>query len=199
VAETGQNFGTLLGLARAGDRSAMDQLLQQYALQVALVARVRLGAALRPHLDSVDLVQSVHRSLLAGLRDDKFGEITTPEELLALALTMVQRKVARHWRHLRRQERLSGVGSSKGQLPSLLASLSDSGSDPAKSVEIRDQVQQLCSELDETERRMIELRMDGHSTAEVAGILGIAANVLRVRLSRLRQRLRTRGLLSEWL
>ena len=192
------SFEQLLAQARQGDAGALGELARRYEPELRLVARTRLAAALRPSLDSMDLVQSVHRSVLAGLRDDKF-EIATPEDLLALALTMVQRKVARHWRHLRRQERLSGGWSSAGQLPSVLASLSDAGSDPVRSVEIRDQMQQLFSELDETERRMIELRMDGHSTAEVAGILGIAANVLRVRLSRLRQRLRERGLLSEWL
>ena len=42
----------------------MEELVAAYEPEVRLVARVRLGTALRPYLDSVDLVQSVHRSVL---------------------------------------------------------------------------------------------------------------------------------------
>ena len=63
-----------------------------------IVAHFLLSRDLRPYLDSLDLVQSVHKSLLLGLRSDKF-DISNPEKLVALALTMVRRKAARHWRH----------------------------------------------------------------------------------------------------
>lgn len=55
------------------------------------------------------------------------------------------------------------------------------------------------STLDETERRLIELRLEGCTTAEVARQLGLDPDVLRVRLGRLRRRLRQNGLLTEWL
>src|SRR5258708_3834180 len=91
-------FTALLARARGGEQEALLQLVRQYESKVRLVARVLLGPALRPYLDSVNLVQSVHRSLLLGLRQDKF-DVSTPENLLALALTLVRRKVARQWRH----------------------------------------------------------------------------------------------------
>src|SRR5437867_9177692 len=105
VPDTANDFAALLARARGGDRQALEQLAQQYEFKVRLVARYLLGPALRPYLDSMDLVQSVHRSLLLGLRQDKF-DISTPENLMALALTLVRRKAARQWRHLRRQRRL---------------------------------------------------------------------------------------------
>ena len=191
-------FTDLLSRARGGDRVALEHLVQHYERAVRLVARVRLGPALRPYLDSVDLAQSVHHSLLLGLREGKF-DISTPDELVALAITLVQRKVARHWRHLRRQQRLSGESPDTGNLPQLLASLSDSAQDPAAAAEFNDRVSHILGELDDTERKLIELRLAGHSTVEVARLLGLQANVLRVRLSRLRQRLRSGGVLTEWL
>src|SRR5262245_46391300 len=120
---TPDDFTTLLERGRQGDRGALTELAQRYESKLRLVARVLLGPALRPYLDSVDLVQSVHRSLLVGLRDDKF-DIASPENLLALALTMVRRKVARHWRHLRRQQRLDSGSPASGDIPGVLASLS---------------------------------------------------------------------------
>ena len=56
----------------------------------------------------------------------------------------------------------------------------------------------LYSQVTDTERRVIEMRLQGYSTVEVANELGITADVLRVRLHRLRQRLRDRNLLAEW-
>src|SRR5436853_3971640 len=103
MADAGDDFVTLLAQARGGDQQALQQLVHQYEPKVRLVARVLLGPALRPYLDSVDLVQSVHKSLMLGLRDDKY-ELSTPENLLALALTLVRRKVARQWRRHRRQQ-----------------------------------------------------------------------------------------------
>ena len=177
----------------------MEQLVAKYEPEVRVVARVRLGAALRPYLDSVDLVQSVHRSLMIGLRESRF-DIATPEKLIALALTIVRRKVARHWRHLRRQQRESHLGLAHSEsLPHLLASLSSSDSDPQAIAALRDQTQQLLSNMSETERRLIELRLEGCTTAQAARDLGLDADVLRVRLSRLRRRLRDQGLLSDWL
>src|SRR6186713_2758496 len=108
----------------------MASIVERYEPEVRMVARARLGAALRPHLDSLDLVQSVHRSLIVGLRAERF-DISTPENLIALAMTIVRRKVARHWRKLKRQQRLSHRGDSP-DLPDLLGSLHSSETDPAR-------------------------------------------------------------------
>ena len=57
----------------------------------------------------------------------------------------------------------------------------------------------MLSKLDETERHLLQLRLDGHTTVEAARQLGLNSDVVRVRLSRLRLRLREQGLLTELL
>lgn len=198
MSEAPEGFATLLDRARQGDRGALAQLVQHYEFKVRLVARYLLGPALRPYLDSMDLVQSVHKSLLLGLRQDRF-DISSPENLMALALTLVRRKVARKWRHLRRQQRLEGQSAESGGLPQLLTSLSSPRADPAGTVQFNDQVEHLCGSLDEKERRLLELRLEGHTPAEMAEQLGLTANAVYVRLARLRQRLRDTGVLDDWL
>jgi RNA polymerase sigma factor (sigma-70 family) len=198
VPESSGEFTDLLARARRGDREAQAELVRQYEPKVRLVARVLLGPALRPYLDSLDLVQSVHRGLLLGLRQKKF-HLAGPENLIALALTLVRRRVARHWRHLQRQRRLADGTSASGELAAALTSLSGSGDDPASAAQFRDQVEHLCSGLKPAERRLLELRLQGYTAAEVARELGLSAVALRVRLTRLRQRLRAAGVLDDWL
>ena len=85
------------------------------------------------------------------------------------------------------------------ELSRLLADYCSPEPDPSQAAALQEARERLCRNLDETERQMILLRLEGHSTAEVARQLGLDANVLRVRLSRLRQRLRERGVLTDWL
>jgi RNA polymerase sigma-70 factor (ECF subfamily) len=191
-------FTVLLAQARGGDQAALLALLRQYETKVRLVARVLLGPALRPYLDSLDLVQSVHGSLLLGLREEKL-DISTPDHLIALALTLVRRKVARKWRHLQRQHRLNRGATESGSLADVLTSLSSPQESPAQAAQFKDQVEHLSASLKESERRLLELRSQGYSLAEMAADLGLTAVALRVRLTRLRQRLRAAGILDDWL
>jgi RNA polymerase sigma-70 factor (ECF subfamily) len=193
-----EEFTALISRVRLGDEGALAELLQRYEPEVRLAARVLLGRALRPHLDSVDLVQSVYHSLLIGLRQNRF-ELPTPQHLIGLAVTMVRRKVARHWRHLQRQQRLETPVSETQDAGNLLTALPSTENDPAQSAEYDDAVRHLIGQLEEKDRQLIELRLQGYSTAEVARQLNLDPDMLRVRLSRLRRRLRDTHVLKEWL
>ncbi|MCA9192918.1 MAG: sigma-70 family RNA polymerase sigma factor [Planctomycetales bacterium] len=192
------NFQLLLESAKNGDEAAMSELVSKYETEVRLVARLRLGNALRPHLDSLDLVQSVHKSVLLGLRSSRF-DISSPEKLVALALTIVRRKVARKWRKLKRQQRLSNHFGELQTLPALLAGLNTSDPDPQHEATIVEATAQVLQGLDNTEKQMIQMRLEGYTTAEIARQLGLDPDVLRVKLSRLRRRLRASGFENELL
>ena len=192
------DFPELLRQARDGDRAALEVLARTYEADLRIAARVLLGPALRPHLDSLDLVQSVHRSLLLGVRQDKFA-VSSPEQLVALALTLVRRKVARKWRHHRRQRRLSSPGTPPDALDTVLTSLHGSADDPARSAQVRDAVERLYRDLGADDRRLLELRLEGCTTAEAARRTGQTPEALRVRLHRLRKHLHENGVMSEWL
>lgn len=192
------DFDLLLTAARSGDETAMQRLIQQYEPELRMVARNRLGTALRPHLDTIDLVQSVHRSLMIGLRGAKF-DISSPEKLIGLAVTIVQRKAAKHWRHLKRQQRLSGHNESHDELVDTMLSLRGERNEASSELETRELLARWLEKVDPIERRLIELRMEGYSTVEIAEMLDLDSDVLRVKLSRLRKRLRERGLFDDLL
>jgi RNA polymerase sigma-70 factor (ECF subfamily) len=192
-----EDLAALLTRVRGGDEAALTQLLQQYEPRLRTTARVLLGPLLRPHMDSLDLVQSVHRVLLPGLRDGKF-DVSCPEQLIGLALTVIRRKVARNWRRFQREQNFAdgpgrGGATAEACIPSRSAQ-----DDPANAAQVNDTLQHLLDGLNEEERCLIELRLEGYSTVEIAERLHCDAHALRARLSRLRQRLRNNGY-TEWL
>jgi RNA polymerase sigma-70 factor (ECF subfamily) len=189
-------FRELLDRARQGDQDALGDLVRRYEPEVRMVARLRLGSALRPHLDSIDLVQSVHHSLMVGLRQNRF-EINTPQQLVALALTIVRRKAARAWQRLKRQQRLSDGGGGEGTLARTLLDLASAEQDPAAAAQYRDAVEGVCRNLDLVEKQLLEMHLEGYRTVEIAEQLNLNADVLRVKLSRLRARLRSQGIVAE--
>lgn len=192
------DFDLLLAAARSGDETAMQRLVSQYEPELRIVARHRLGPALRPHLDTIDLVQSVHRSLLIGLRANRF-DISSPEKLIGLAVTIVRRKAAKHWRHLKRQQRLSSRDEAGDDFVDTMLSLQTPQTDISADVATQEVLAQWLAGLDNIEKQLITMRLEGHSTAEVAKALELDPDVLRVKLSRLRKRLRERGFEDELL
>ncbi len=192
------DFDLLLAAARSGDETAMQRLVSQYEPELRIVARHRLGPALRPHLDTIDLVQSVHRSLLIGLRANRF-DISSPEKLIGLAVTIVRRKAAKHWRHLKRQQRLSSRDEACDDFVDTMLSLQTPQTDISADVATQEVLAQWLAGLDNIEKQLITMRLEGHSTAEVAKALELDPDVLRVKLSRLRKRLRERGFEDELL
>jgi RNA polymerase sigma-70 factor (ECF subfamily) len=197
MTEATEQFAALVEKVRLGDREALAHLLSCYEHEVQQVARYLLGRSLRSTLDPADLVQSVHRTLILGLRQDTI-RVSNRNHLIALALTVVRHKAVRAARHLRCQQRHTAAlvetaqasGGTTGPLP---------GADPARQVEYHDTVEKICRHLSEADRRLVEMRLQGHSTADIARQLGLNADVLRVRLSRLHRELRENHQLSEWI
>jgi RNA polymerase sigma factor (sigma-70 family) len=180
------------------DEEALAALLREYEPEIRRAASLRLGPLLRPHLDSLDLVQSVFITLLKGLRDDKF-HVAGPHELVALSAEIIRRKVAQVWKRMKRRSELNAnlTGTHEDD-EHIIVNRPDSP-DPAVEVEVRDGIARMLNEVDEADRRLLELRLEGYSTAEAARELDADPDVLRVRLSRLRRKLTERGLLTDWL
>ena len=113
--------------------------------------------------------------------------------------SMIRRKVARQWRHMRRQQRLEIGPDARGNVPDLLATLTSCETSPARAAQSKDAIRHLWDTLNATERQMLDLRLSGHTTAEIAVAVGLGAIALRVRLSRLRKRLIEAGVLDDLL
>jgi RNA polymerase sigma-70 factor (ECF subfamily) len=183
---------------QGADEEALAALVREYEPEIRRAATVRLGPLLRPHLDSVDLVQSVYITLLKGLRDDKF-HIAGPHELVALSAEIIRRKVSQVWKRMKRRTELNNNLGGVHEDAEHRVVGHENLPDPIADAELRDGVQRIMNEVDAADRKLLELRMQGFSTAEAARTLGADPDVLRVRLSRLRKKLTDKGMLAEWL
>src|SRR5262245_51583990 len=104
MTEGQDEFAALMMRVQLGDREALLHLLSCYDRQVQQVARHLLGRKLQPRLDPSDLVQSVHRTLILGLRDNKIT-VCSEQKLVSLAVAVARNKIARAARDVRSQER----------------------------------------------------------------------------------------------
>lgn len=197
MAAATDEYQGVLDRARAGNQAAILRLVQVYEPDIRLIARARLGSAIRPILDSVDVAQSVHRCVVLGLRRGSF-DISTPEKLVAVAVGMVRIKIARHWRRLRIQERSKAGFDRDANLSHVLAALTSREDNPAHVAELKDQMNRVSKELSDLELQVVQMRLDGYSTAAVARELGLDADMLRVQLGRLRKRLCGNSRFARW-
>jgi RNA polymerase sigma factor (sigma-70 family) len=187
-------FPELLARAGRGDEAAIAELVGRCGPQVRAAAAAASGPAVRPYLDSADLCRTVRRCVRLGLRSRRY-DVSDPDKLVSLAVTTLRRRAARGWR-LRRHHLTTAIAD-----PDALADLLTSLSAPVPSgdARFRDEVRHLCHLLDETDRRVLDLRSRDRTTAAVAADLGLSPVALRVRLTRLRQRLAAAGVVIDWL
>lgn len=176
TAPDSEALADLLRRASAGDESALGQLLQRYERRVRLAARSLLRHPLRHLLDSLDLVQSVHRAMVPGLREGRYT-FSDEDQLVALAVTVLRHKVLRNAQRTR-------LAPPPPPAPTSM---------PHETAAARDLLSRLLADLTDADRRIVEMRLEGFATAEIAASLECTPAIVRARLSRLRRRLREAG------
>ena len=184
-------FLALLARVRQSDESAASELIRRYERAVLRSVRSRLGRNMRGALDSADVLQSVHRSLLVGLKNERY-QVASPQQLIGLAVVMVQRKVARQWRKLKRLPTTTFDDISGGQ-DSPIDQIASDDPTPSQVASAAELLERFLSQLDELDQQLVRFKLNGLSSVEAAAILDREPAFVRVRWTRLRQKLRERG------
>lgn len=172
---------------RAGSEAAAWIIVERYGGHIRAVVRRRMHAGLRTFLDSEDFVQSVWGSLVRI--GPRLREIDRPEQLLAMLTRMAQNKVIDE---VRRR-----MGTAKHQLPSHgadgpiesakpLATQSVPAS-PSQYAIARERWERMMRDESAQTRRMVELRLAGHTYTEIAALLSVNERTVRRTMSRLLQ------------
>jgi RNA polymerase sigma-70 factor (ECF subfamily) len=177
-----QEFGGLLAQARQGDPAALGALHSSLEEKMRKAARRRLGRVLRAYVGSMDIVQSAQKSLLICLRRGKY-DISSPEQLMALAMRILHRKVAQKWRKVRQDLRL------RDKLVRDRDSRAVASDGAPQSVENRELVDRLMQYMNKTERDLVQLLLQGETITSAANLLELNPAYARVLLSRMKTRL----------
>lgn len=171
---------------QSGSQTAAQQLFDNYVERLLLLARWHISDRLRTRIDPDDVVQSVFRTFFIRIKNDSFtfDEADDLFKLLArITLHKTLRQVAFH-RAARRSPERERAASSSGEDDSLMQ-LMDTEPDPETIVEFADHLKTFLSKFSTQEQQIIEMRLQGHTSEEIAEKLGTYDRKIRRVLERI--------------
>jgi RNA polymerase sigma factor (sigma-70 family) len=173
-------FRALLRRVRSGDPQAAAELVRQFEPAVRRAVRLRLTdprfCRLQRILDSVDICQSVLGNFFVRAALGQF-ELETPDDLVALLVTMAYRKLIDQAR--KPANRLAVRGGEP--TPETIA---DAGGTPCEVAAERELLQEFLRRLTPEERRLADLRAGGLGWNDVAAQVGGTSEGVRKQLER---------------
>lgn len=173
-----------------GDDEVANEFWGQYGDRLQGLAAKFLTSKLYRREGPEDVVQSVCRTFLRRARK---GQFELPDRdslwrlLCAITVTKVREKARYHGRQKRSFEQERPLDDSRvGIVP-----VGVSEPTPAEKTEFTDELQRLLDTLDEEEREVVLLRIDGHTYPDIAKKLGRSKRTVRRRMEEVQLRLRT--------
>lgn len=175
------SFDDLLRRLRAGDDQAAERVFQAYACRLIALARSRLDQRLRPKLDAEDVVQSVFRTFFARVGAGQFA-LTSWDSLWGLLTGITLRKCA---------ERAAFFHAQRRDLAREVADVDPATREPTpeEAAMLSETVEQLLLGLEERDRQIVALSLQGFSSTEIGARVGWAERTVQRILARVRKRL----------
>lgn len=189
---------TWIGRLVNGDAEAAQRLWEDYFPQLALLAQRKLAGTPRRMADEEDIALSAMNSFCLAARDGRFPQLTDPDDLWKLLITITTRKALRYAEHARRRKRGGGRvrGESafyrQGDAEAMRGLDEVAGAEPTPefAAEFADELQRLLERLgDDQLRTLALLKLEGYSNQEIAQRLECGLRTVERRL---------RGIRSIW-
>lgn len=189
-------FARLLEAVRDGDEQATAKLWETYFQRLVRIAAKRLPQNLRRSSDEEDIALSAFHSFIAGIRRDQFPDLSGPDNLWGLLITLTGRKVHAHLRHQTRQKRGGGAVRGDSVFLDHAGDLKSAGmggvTGPTQAADIHAELAEACEGLldqleDEQLKQIAVMRMDGFLVDEIATQLGLSKRAIERRLQLIRR------------
>jgi RNA polymerase sigma factor (sigma-70 family) len=194
-----ESFEDLIRRISEGSETAVFDLLDRYSKNIMRVVRRRLPREIRTKVDSVDIVQSVWKSLLdKGVPLDR---LATPEDFVAYLAGAARLKIFEAHRHytcaasnIRREVQLPPqtahqVGQPSSQEPD--AGIDQKGNTPSAVVGARETWERAIDKAGALGRRAIQLKLQGLTLDEMAEQMGLSKRSVQRLLDSILQSLTT--------
>ncbi len=185
------SFTDLMARLRAGDQDAAAEVFHLYAHRLAALARARLDAVLRRKEDPEDVLQSVFKSFFLRQAAGQF-ELHDWDSLWGLLARITAHKCGHrieHFRAARRDVRREAgpPPSSADTLPGWEALAREPS--PEEAACLTEMLEEAMRGLDDREREVLALSLQGHTPAEISAKLGRTERTVYRLLARVRERL----------
>jgi RNA polymerase sigma-70 factor (ECF subfamily) len=185
------SFADFLTRLQTGDDAAARELFERFAHRLLALAQRQFSAPIRHKVDPEDVVQSAYKSFFHRYGEGKF-EVGDWNGLWGLLTVITLRKCAERVAYHRAQRRdaareAAAPAGSEDEAPWL----DPLGREPTplEAAELAETLQQLFAALDEDDRPVLELSLQGYGTREISERLGRAERTIRLLRERVRHRL----------
>lgn len=177
---------SLLGRFRTGEQDAATQLYLRYAGRLQAWASSQTSASLTTRFDEEDVVQSVFRTLFRRVSEGLY-DVPDGDELWQLLLVIALNKIRKLATFHRAQKR--DVGRTLGTDALELVGQQNQTDDETSLHVLQMVVDELLSKLPDSQRSIIELRIDGHKTNDIAGLTKRSSRTVERVLQEFRRKL----------
>jgi RNA polymerase sigma-70 factor (ECF subfamily) len=185
-----KSFAEFLARLQNRDDAAAQELFGRFTHQLIALALRHIGAGLRHKVDPEDVVQSAYKSFFLRYGAGNL-EVVNWNSLWGLLTLITVRKCAERAAYHRAERRDVGREVSSLGEQETASGLEPFGREPTplEAAVLSETVEQLLAGLDEEERPILEMSLQGHTTREIAERLGRAERTVRLLREGVRHRL----------
>jgi RNA polymerase sigma-70 factor, ECF subfamily len=187
-----EDWERLIDGLKRGDERILREFHAKYGPLLHGIADSRLAPGMRSRFDADDVVQSTFRTFFRRARIGCF-QFEDNQRLwnlmCAITLTKLREKArfhSRQSRSVRREQSVEGPGESAAARRSEIASSQPA---PDDTVAFADAFETMLSSLDETEQKLVDLKLQDLANDEVAEALGVSERTVRRMLNRLQEKI----------
>jgi len=177
----------LIQRLRDGSGTAAREVFDRYVERLLSLAKRRIGQRMNSRVDPEDVVQSVFRTFFSRMKNDQF-EIHAEDDLFKLLVRITVHKTLRQIAHHKAAKRDPSQEAAQGSdAHEMLMQAMGAEPSPETVVTFMDHLEHFLGQLSEQDRLVLEMRMQGHSTDEIATKLGSYGRKVRRILERIRE------------
>ena len=181
----------LLGRFQQGDDRAADEIFHRYVDRLTRLARARLSPKLARRTDPEDVVMSAWRSFFLAAGAGRFS-LKRSGDLWRLLVAITLHKLYHQARRHSAEMRSLSAEQPFDQTGALPADISNREPTPEEAVALADEMEHILAGLDPFGRRVLELRLQGQTLAEISLDTGRSERSVRRRLAEIRTQLTQR-------
>ena len=166
-----QSVTNWLHAMQAGDQEALRQLWNRYFHRMVGLAKRKLGHSPRGPADEEDVALSAFDSFCQGIEKGRIAGLQGRDDLWRILVVITVRKALRLVHHEGREKR--GGGQVPQTDDEILSGLIGREASPAVAAAMNEECARLLDLLlDEKLRRLVLLKLEGHTNVECATLLG---------------------------
>ncbi|MFO0878475.1 MAG: ECF-type sigma factor [Gemmataceae bacterium] len=169
-----------------GSETAAGELWCHYFDRLVRLARCRLGGRASPVGDEEDVALSAFKSFWRGLREGRFQQLSNRTDIWRLLMVITTRKALDQLAHQQRKKRSADQVVRDNQEHELTQAICHAPT-PELEAQASDTLQHLLDQLQLPDLKQIALlKLEGHTNAEVAQLLGRGTATIERKLRTIR-------------